>query len=811
MIDTVEEITSDLIAAHVEMAAAQGNAAVADYLATRMHTGRGRVRWLVVIDSIDDLPLGGQISDREAAVRKYLHRARDFARTRERVQIVAIMRSVPNLEADVPVYQAEPLTDNQFRELLGSVDHPELATRIRFDPYFGTFRESPLLVQTLSALPPQVKPVDTGYDLMRWIVQSRLSLLCENNELRTSVERAAGQLAWQMAEAGNEHSVMPADLKDEVSVLQRAGLVRAIGDRCRFNHPWIRDYFGARLLIAGDCPLNLRWALQNELREEFVVSALQSGATHLVEQAVEDAKTILKEEKDGADPALPSLLTLHEASKVGLGGARWPDRAGAVMIMLVRGLCRAPGSLLGQPAISEPATQMVQSAMRASTGRVRNLALQLLPLAAPNTAADCARLILVDKEDSTLINPLLEQLAWLPNVNMQLEPSVLARTLLSNNGYYMLNIPQSVSPAAREPYSLPWRMRNVLRVGRIFAIALLLLVLYLSIDGILQSEVAYSLIFGLPAIAFLADSRVRAESGIGFVAYACGAVFAAAAALGFLAGTILIFPAVVSLFSGAFAAALKFILVAYFTTWPAAMLAMTLLDKPAAVVDWVLPQAPLVRQHFLPWLVAHVRSAWARPEVRSVATDLPTLVLVLLGIAFFIATGGRSTESVSVVDIIVGTGGPLFLFTAGLRVWRRLRPDRSQLTAALRGVIPKDIDDHWLLEMLEQAVKRNRIDVGGLLRSLSSAESVTLAKIAQVLDDLDKALEFARKVLPQDVGTSLHIPPAVFALAGPFTLPEFHDWLETFESRHPGILDWLTKSHRGLVAELADRAHHPGQ
>lgn len=818
--ETVEEITIDLVAQHVSAAAAPGNSEDAEFFAGCMRPGHRRIRWLIMIDSADDLPFGSEHEDREAALLAYLDRAREFARSRRHVRVVAIMYEAPrDLPTDIPVFETAAMEPHQIRQFVDPSSQPELVDRLRFDATLIPIGQRPMLLRTLGAL-ADGPPVTGGrFELMSRIVSAHLAPVVADEEQRRAVEYTASAMAWQIADTKREHVDASADDADAVEVLVAAGLVRVVHGRVRFTNGMFGVYFAARLLLTGDRRPDVRWALESDYRWEVVLTALQSGDREVRARTVDDALSLLHEEKL-ADPSLPNALTITDPRSVGPGGVRWPNQAGEAMRLLRHGLATTPGLVLGEPAVTERVDRMITATMAGGTDSGKVRALWLLPLASPDTALDVARLVIADHEDPSLVKPLLEELSWLPDVTARLNPRLLAAEFFRGGYKHMMNTLAYSPPSAREPESLAWRMRNVVRVGQ----ATVLCVMALSLLWMIANLPGYGLVPAwLIAGGFLVDRGIREESSPRLLGEFCGFALLFLSGLGALVGIGLSAMAAWRLFAGDVLPAIGLAVSAYVLTWPVTMLLTVLLSRQVRPVDWLVPHVLLIQQALVPVVTEAVHAARANPAIHSVLVTPYTLISVLTAVLCVVLTGYDLTvlpDTVeTVIDIALVLAAVVLATLPVVRLTLRLTANRRERKAMLFNVgLAKDIDDDWMLEMIDTAALAGPERVSWFLRDLSQMDSTKLAKAATVIGDLDAALEFTRKVLPAmpkgtRPGAQWRIPAVVIksVLAGPFAHPGFHTWMVQFDQRHPGVLSWLATNHRHTVTDLVYLASYADQ
>lgn len=730
-----------------------------------------------------------------------------------------------------PRLHVTPLSHPQQRKLiaaanLGGPAAAKVIHRLRADWAGAVAAGNPLL---LSLICDHVR--DTGgadlpadlYEIVDVAVTTRLrgapGFRLTDQEVRSVAEDVAYCLAsdGSLGRAPSDHDLIAAlgrrtgvdagSARLALEHLRRARIARAHRPGSfAFAHSAFLDHFAAGWLLRAGAEPEVRDLLTDHRWREAVIAALRLGPADKRRRLLETAGDILDQEAASIGLALDvhSLLVLSPRQQLPMatGNFTWPPTALHILRMLAESVHRQNDTALGR--LRSHADVFVLNAFVAGTQADQRPALELLACTNPEVAVWATERA-ISSRSTSFRRAAAHSLISVPGTFADLSPNGrwdVLRYLPEDVPLVDRTLAMGDTTPPGTSGSFPRTLLDLLRVGQIFSVVLSLLVVWRSIGlwsepHIEWPDVVLTLFLGLSGCAFL----------IGWGSLGCRvppvagklAVYgiSAAATILFAAGIVNAGEVVTELVGRRLGNSIGWLIAILMATWPVAVVAALTIKRPTTWGEWTLPHLMPVRK-----LVGRYRNRNIKAEIKRNAKTGRLLAAVGGFVAGYTLAPVGSFPRADPVAVRESAGlatAIVLLATIALVAWWRRRLVRAEIRRRLANEPPSG---EQFQEWLRRAT--HRPELTRLLRLLDATPAEKLVAAADVLSDLDRALEQAARMVPKR--TTMPIPAAVWDVGPEFTSPGFRQWLIAYDRDTPGLLSWLSEPpHRDQVAGAVER------
>ncbi|WP_158581685.1 NACHT domain-containing protein [Actinomadura spongiicola] len=825
-------INAEMIRAHVLETVGADDPDVRDAMEGFLRRPPDQPRWLFVFDSFDELPALWAPGPRERMAREYLDAIHRFVNAGPAFQAVITTRDNEFLESFTGLrVHVTPLSQPQQRKLiaaagLGGQVAAKIIHRLRADWAGAVAASNPLL---LSLICDHVS--DTGgadlpadlYEIVDVAVTTRLrgapGSRLTDQEVRSVAEDVAYCLASDdsLGRAPTDHDLIAAlgrrtgvdagSARLALEHLRRARIAQ--NDRpgsFAFAHSVFLDHFAAGWLLRAGAEPEVRDLLTDHRWREAVIAALRLGPSDKRRRLLETAGDILDREAASIDLArdVHSLLGLSPRQQLPMatGSFTWPPPALHILRILAESVRHQNDTALGR--LRTHADVFVLNAFIGGTQADQRPALELLACTSSEVA------VWATERASSSRSTLLRRAAAHSLVSV---PETFAD--LSSHGRWdvLRYLPRDVPLVDRTLAigdttppgtggSFPRTLLDLLRVGQICSVGLIILGVWRSIglwneNHLEWSDVMIPVFLGVSGGAFLVGWSSAGCRLPSLPAKLTVYGISAATAILFAAGIATVEEAVIEIVHGRLGNAIGWLIAIHMATWPVAVVAALTIKRPTRPGEWTLP-------HLMP-----VRKFAARYRTRSLKANMKRNAktgLALAAVAGFLAGYTLApvgsfphADPVAVRENTGLTAALVLLVMIVLAAWWRRRLARAEIRRRLADEPPSG---EQLQEWLRRATYRPELT--RLLRLVDATPAEKLVGAADVLSDLDRALEQVTRMVPRR--TTMPIPAAVWDVGPEFISPGFREWMIAYDKDNPGLLPWLAEPpHRDQIAGAVER------
>ncbi|MET9226217.1 hypothetical protein [Lentzea sp. NPDC003310] len=774
--DIVEPITEATVREHL-LTALGPDLHLRDLLAAQFDDASWR--WSYAVD------LGSTLTaDQE---RQYIDALTHLVSRRPNDRAIVAIRSSPGGEE--PHLEIATPTARTRRAMLArrGVHKPVnamLLHRLDNDPTLSDLATNVDLLALLTERIDAIDPSGSARDMVASTIEACLrdadSLGVAVDVVRTSAEATAFQniVASQNTMTAETHQ------------LALTGLGHAEHGVFVFRNDVVLAHLAADHLLRGGEPYSLVVALESERWRSLLVAALRSEDDTFRSTFVRDVTTILVDEANSL-----SLSTSEDAVPLP-ATFRWPTAALHALQVLQAGLSRTRVNEL--PDATRTVVDAFIRASMLSGGQAQQRAgVTIIPLGRTRALIAIVDRMLTMKANRILVAPSLRQLAEADDFFTAVPFSTRLRLLAQAFGFGVAPaIAERAAIATNGANSFAVATKDMVHAGHITAtIAFTYSLAAIKIEpgtwaiaaAVMAVSVTYSLSF----------SRWR----LGRQGWGISAGGLTLTAMLFCFGGVVTFvKAIVLLLETNVANALTSLAVAWFQTWPIAVILYVAIS-PICDRKWLLAHRKLFDalrgssldttvtssvRHHLPLLISPQRVAAA--AIGGATTIVLSTNLPFAEEAQNAVKGLFILVAIAAVITLLGPT-PLKRSTS----WRRLRWDRNHLSS---------LDEAEVLEELKASFNASGAAITRLLATAASTEPGAMRSAAALFQDLDSLLAFVSDTMPEAVNKPLK--EGLWRFAPEFEVPEFRDWIMRFDRRRPGLLSSLATSER--VRELSSTA-----
>jgi len=704
---TAEEITADLIRAHVKALTA-GDTELTAELDRHLRAPSDRPEWLFLFDSFDELPALSDGKATDVAARQYLDAIRQVLSSGgPTFRAVIATRDPSNLSLAGPVLMVAPLSPLQQREIgrnagLDPSSWRRLQRRLRHDPTLRPVTSNPLLLSLLSdylrnADLPEIPP--TLHEIVGAAVEARIRSVAdpvESLEFMSRAERIArcmiGGMRFQITaptravfpgpartdamDGDSDEAVMRLLIEARIGRAERSG-------RFAFTHRRFEEYFAARWLLLCWDQSNADGLISDPRWREPVITALEIGPAQLRADLISAAARVLDKQTAlaaGTLSALEPLIALgpKEPMPPAATSFSWPPVALHILRLLASGLS---GRIDEVPAdVRTAVDRLVVSAFATGTRADQKRAIMVSAICTTEVALWVAERSAASGS-GMLTEAIAEQVIAAPYVFARL--GARARfmvTVATTPNPLLVNQALTQRPSADSlDQTLNGSLHNLVLAGQVSAAGLAIL----GISALFSSNYGTQVILVfviLIGILFLSTWSGR-RRGPTDLANGSGIGLVVVAVLAAIWGVLHLIVAVISLVIDQWGEFFHGVFFGYLETWPISIGIIIMTGLLSERLDWAFPQRPVVQMAVsaIPWQRMPATLATKRRPLVGMAILAGLLAAVLV-----IPLPRIKPHQVASVrgELVIGV---IILFFVAAKSW-----DRWQLRRRMQNV------DRWL-------------------------------------------------------------------------------------------------------------------